>query len=350
MTAIGTASAAVPAPAAVSPPGWKLIASDDFTSSDLGSQWGTYGGSYGIGANAWSGDEVSSGGGTLRVRMERKTTAGKPYTSGGAAMWGLTQTYGRYEFQAKCPTTPGIDSYITLWPKNDDDSNSMLIELLDKPAVSPRLQAAYLTINYGSGTAGKSVPGSYCGSYHSYAIEWTPAYESVTVDGTPLLKSPASSHASRWIGFITSNGDNLTGTPGPGDPLPAEFDVQHLRVYAYSPGAPGSTTSSASASATTARTSASTSATPSAKASASGASASGAAGTSGSPVSGGSAATLGGSAAAATTAAKTGSSGTSVALLATGAGAVVAAGGLLVALMRRRRPSGAQGSQGSHRR
>ena len=270
--AAAAAPAAAPAAVAASPASWKLIAGDDFTASGLGSKWGTYGGSYSIGANAWSGSEVSAGGGTLRVKMERKTTAGKPYTSGGAAMWNLTQTYGRYEFDAKAPTTPGIDSYITLWPKNDDDSNSMLIELLDKPAVSPHLQAAYLTINYGSGTSSKTVPGSYCGAYHHYIIEWTPSYESITVDGKLLLKSPASSHASRWIGFITSNGDNLTGTPGPKDPLPAEFDIQHVRVYSYT-GAVGSTTSATpTPTKSSSSPSSSASATPSSVASASGAS------------------------------------------------------------------------------
>jgi hypothetical protein len=228
------------------PAGWKLVATDEFTESQLGSQWGTYGGTYGIGASAWSAGEVSVGGGVLRVRVEHKTTAGKPYTSGGAAMWGLTQTYGRYEFQAMAPTTPGIDSYITLWPKDDSDTDSMLVELLAKPAVAPGLQAAYVTVNYGSGTAQGTFPGAYCGAFHDYVIEWTPTYESVTVDGKLLLKSPSSTRKARWIGFITSNGDNLTGTPGPGDPLPAEFDVRHLRVYAYSPGAPASSSTSTS--------------------------------------------------------------------------------------------------------
>jgi hypothetical protein len=101
-----------------------------------------------------------------------------------------------------------------------------------------------VTINYGSGKSDTSVPGSYCGAFHDYVIEWTPTYESVSVDGKELLRSPASSKTGHWIGFIMSNGDNLTGTPGPSDSLPAEFDIRHLRVYAYSPGAATSATPS----------------------------------------------------------------------------------------------------------
>src|ERR1041384_5021115 len=125
-------------PADAAPSGWRLVASDDFTGSQLGSVWGEYGGVYGTGANAWSADEVSVSDGTLRVKMERKASQGKPYTSGGVGMWGLAQTYGRYEFQAMAPTVPGIDSYITLWPPTaDGETNSMLVELLAKPAASP---------------------------------------------------------------------------------------------------------------------------------------------------------------------------------------------------------------------
>ncbi|MFL6112405.1 MAG: hypothetical protein ACJ786_13770 [Catenulispora sp.] len=231
-------------PAAAAPSGWRLVASDDFAGSQLGSVWGEYGGTYETGANAWSADEVSVSGGTLRVKMEHKSSQGKPYTSGGVGMWGLAQTYGRYEFQAMAPAVPGIDSYITLWPPDaDGEPNSMLVELLDKPAVSPGVQAAYVTINYGSGKSDQTVPGSYCGGFHDYVIEWTPTYESVSVDGKVLLKSPGATSVKRWIGFVMSNGDTLTGTPS-SSALPAEFDIRHLRVYAYSPGAPAGTPTS----------------------------------------------------------------------------------------------------------
>jgi beta-glucanase (GH16 family) len=251
---------------AAAPAGWRLVASDDFAGSAPGSVWGEYGGTYQIGANAWSADEVSVSDGTLRVKMERKSSQGKPYTSGGVGMWGLAQTYGRYEFQAMAPTVAGIDSYITLWPPDGDDGDATLVELLAKPATPPGQEAAYLTINYGGDKSEQRVPGSYCGAFHDYVIEWTPGYESISVDGRVLLKSPKSTSMKRWIGFVMSNGDTLTGTPSASAALPAEFDIRHLRVYAYSPGAPGSTasTSATSASSPSAKASAS-SATPGAK-------------------------------------------------------------------------------------
>ncbi|NUR63660.1 MAG: glycoside hydrolase family 16 protein [Catenulispora sp.] len=236
-TAVGSSAA---------PAGWRLVYSDDFTGSAPGSVWGEYGGTYGIGANAWSPDEVSVSDGTLRVKMERKSSQGKPYTSGGVGTWKLAQTYGRYEFQAMAPTVAGIDSYVTLWPPDGDDSDATLVELLAKPATPPGQEAAYLTINYGGDKSEKTVPGSYCGAFHDYVIEWAPGYESISVDGRVLLKSPKSTSMKRWIGFVMSNGDTLTGTPSASAALPAEFDIRHLRVYAYSPGAPGSTASTSS--------------------------------------------------------------------------------------------------------
>jgi hypothetical protein len=175
-------------------------------------------------------------------------------------MWGLAQAYGRYEFQAMAPTDAGVDSYVTLQPSDGDgDTNGTLVELLAKPAVAPGEQAAYVTIAYGSGQSTATLPGAYCGAFHDYVIEWTPAYESVSVDGKVLLKSARSTSVKRWIGFVMSNGDTLTGTPGPSDPLPAEFDIRHLRVYAYSPGAPGSTPSTSGSSTSSPAAAASTS-------------------------------------------------------------------------------------------
>jgi hypothetical protein len=218
-------------------PGWRLVSSDDFTGSALGPRWGAYGGVYGIGANAWSPDDVSVSGGALHIKMERRATAGKPFTSGGAAMWGFAQTYGRYEFRAQAPTTAGIDSYITLWPPvSDSDAEATLVELLAKPAVAPGQEAAYVTIGYGGGKNYATVPGHYTGGFHDYVIEWTPDHETVSVDGAVLLRSTQVTKVRRWIGFIMSDGDALTGTPGPSAALPAEFLIENLRVYAYAPG------------------------------------------------------------------------------------------------------------------
>ena len=246
LTTVGYGSVAESAPA-----GWRLVASDDFTGSALGPQWGAYSSAYAAGTNAWSPDDVSVSGGLLHVKMERRTTAGKPYTAGGAAMWGFAQTYGRYEFKAKAPATPGIDSYITLWPPDSDsDTDATLVELLAKPAVAPGQEAAYVTIGNGVGKSTATVPGRYTDAFHDYVIEWTPDHESVSVDGTELLRSLRVTKARRWIGFIMSNGDTLTGVPDASAALPAEFLIGSLRVYAYAPGSGSVTTGTSSPSKT----------------------------------------------------------------------------------------------------
>ncbi len=229
------APAAPPVRAAGTVTGWRLAYSDDFTGGNLGQPWGEYGGAYTAGATAWRASEVSVSGGLLRLKLERRETGGYPYTAGGVGMWGLAQTYGRYEFDAQAPTSKGIDSYATLWPVSDSNSDATLVELLAHPAVPPGVEAAYLTIGYGSGTDGLTVPGHYTDGFHHYRIEWTPQQEAIAVDGTVLLRSARVSHAQRWLGFVMSNGDNLTGVPSASTPLPAEFLIRNVRVYAYAP-------------------------------------------------------------------------------------------------------------------
>lgn len=219
---------------AAAAPGWRLVYSDDFTGGALGGKWGKYGGAYLPAGNAWRPEEVSVSGGLLHLSVERKATDGHPFTSGGVGMWGLAQAYGRYTFRARPPAVKGIDSYITLWPASgNSDADATLVELLAHPAVPPGQEAAYLTIGYGAGKAGRTVPGRYADGFHDYAIEWTPAGETISVDGRVLLRSARVTAVKRWIGFVTSNGDTLTGVPDAATPLPAQFQVGTVRVYAY---------------------------------------------------------------------------------------------------------------------
>jgi beta-glucanase (GH16 family) len=219
---------------AVAEPGWKLAYSDDFTGSALGAKWGKYGGAYVPAGNAWRPEEVSVSGGLLHLAMERRATDGHPFTSGGVGMWGLAQAYGRYTFRARPPAVKGIDSYITLWPASGNSAaDATLVELLAHPAVPPGAEAAYLTIGYGAGKAGKTVPGRYADGFHDYTIEWTPAAETISVDGRVLLRSTRVTAVKRWIGFVMSDGDTLTGVPDAATPLPAQFQIGAVRVYAY---------------------------------------------------------------------------------------------------------------------
>jgi beta-glucanase (GH16 family) len=79
------------------------------------------------------------------------------------------------------------------------------------------------------------VPGDYSGDFHTYTIEWAPTFFRVLIDGVPRMTDTHVSAKAKWIGFALSSGDKLTGVPDRATPLPADFQVDWVRVYAYDP-------------------------------------------------------------------------------------------------------------------
>ena len=223
-------------PVAASVAGWQPAWSSDFTGSALPAACGTYGGVYSGGQNAWSADEVVVSGGLLRVKLERKAAAGKPYSSGGVGCWGHVQRYGRYEIRAKMPRGKGIDSYLTLWPANDNGADGLGVEVL-----APGPDTAYISNGFGTGD-GKPAPGSYADAFHTWVLEWEPGLTRVSVDGHTLYSGSRSYAGNRWLGLVVSNGDALTGVPDASTTLPAEFQIDWVRVSTYLPGGGAVTT------------------------------------------------------------------------------------------------------------
>ncbi len=206
---------------------WAPAWSSDF-SSGLPSGCGTYSGTYGTSGNAWSPSEVSTSSGLLRITLERRTTAGRAWTSGGVGCWGTPQTYGRFEIIAKVPPGKGIDSYLALWPVQGSQARWSGVELL-----APGRQTAYLTNGWGSGTDVASVNGSYTDGFHRYVLDWTPAGVTISKDGSTLLSSRRSYAGPRFLVLVVSNGDALTGVPATSTRLPAQFQVDSVRVWRY---------------------------------------------------------------------------------------------------------------------
>ena len=81
---------------------WQMIFSDDFNGTALGPGWGTYTGPHGGGKSYYSPSEVSVGNGVLKLGMEKKTTSGLPYTTGGIGAFRYVQTYGNTNSGSSC--------------------------------------------------------------------------------------------------------------------------------------------------------------------------------------------------------------------------------------------------------
>jgi beta-glucanase (GH16 family) len=205
----------------------------DFSGAELPSACQAYDGPQGgVAASYYLPDEVAVSDGLLHLTMRRREFGGRLFTTGGIGCRAVAQTYGRYEFRARVPAGAGIDSFMTLWPvETGHDRDATLVEILARPGA----EKAYLTNQYGSGSSQVAASGTYCDDFHTYTIEWTPSFFRVLIDGaTRMTDSHVSTH-EKWIGFAMSSGDRLTGVPDSATPLPADYQVDWLRVYAYDP-------------------------------------------------------------------------------------------------------------------
>jgi beta-glucanase (GH16 family) len=207
---------------------WKTVRTEEFTGSSLPKGCGPYSGRYTGGQSAWSSKAVEVDNGLLTLGLQKKKTSGQPYTSGGVGCWGWAQKYGRYEIRARIPAGKGIDSNIALWPSKGDDTAWTGVELL-----APAAETAYVTNGNGKQSEGARVTGKYSDGFHTYVIEWAPKHIRITVDSKEIYFSDQSYSSSRWFGLVVSNGDQLTGVPDPSTELPAEFQIDRVKVSSY---------------------------------------------------------------------------------------------------------------------
>jgi len=175
-------------------------------------------------------DEVRVAGDALRLSLHRRSFGGRSYASGGVRCAGLTQQYGRYEFFATVPAGVGVESVAEL---SGPQKQASSIRFVTRPG-----DERMLVVNgYGAGETTDSRPGRYSGQGHTYLIEWAPSGFRVFVDGRQEFLDARVSVEQRSFGFSVRTGDAVTGQPDASTPLPAEFSIEYLRVWAYDPAA-----------------------------------------------------------------------------------------------------------------
>lgn len=219
---------------AAEPVGWTPVFASDFSGDALPPQCRAYDGPYeGAGASYYRPDEVTVGGGFLRLGIHRRDFGNKPYTTGGVGCLALAQRYGRYEYRAKAPAGAGIDAYMALWPESNAANDAALIDVVAKPGA----EKAVLSNRHAAGTTSKTVNGLFSDGFHTFTVEWAPTGFRVLIDGKQQLSDGRVSTARRWFGLAVSSGDSLSGLPDAATTLPAEFLVDFVRVWAYDPSA-----------------------------------------------------------------------------------------------------------------
>ncbi|MET7421763.1 family 16 glycosylhydrolase [Dactylosporangium sp. NPDC005555] len=233
LVVVASAIWVVPAPVlAVDPADWTPVFSDSFDDpGTLPPGCAAYdGSSEGAEATYFRPEAVTVSGGKLHLALHRRAYGGKPFVTGELRCLGAAQQYGRYEFRARVPVGAGISSIAMLRPVDPQTAaqNASQLEITARPGD----ETALVRNGSGADTSVRSLPGPFS-DWHSYAIEWSPAGFKVFVDGKERYADPGVSAAQRWFGFaVTTSG---SGPPGTSTTLPAEFQVDFLRVYAFAP-------------------------------------------------------------------------------------------------------------------
>lgn len=210
---------------------WQLIYSDNFSGTQLNSTWGTYDGPHGGGDSYYSPGEVTVSNGMLHLWMERKTTNGLPYTTGGVAAFRFAQTYGKYVVRVRLPYGKGVGPYAILWPSS---SNGTQTDLFESP---PATKNELFFTNHGTNggpTTQLTAMGSFGADFHTLTYEWSPNKLQFYVDGVSQgVLTQSIPNQAMWFGMAVACGDAFTGNPDTTTALPVSLDVSMVQIYKY---------------------------------------------------------------------------------------------------------------------
>jgi hypothetical protein len=217
---------------AADPDGWVPVFSNSFDDAGtLPKGCSAYDGApEGAEASYFRPEAVTVSDGHLRLAMHRRTYAGKPFITGELRCVGAVQQFGRYQFKARVPVGAGIESVALLRPvDNQAAQHGSQLEIMAKPGA----EQAVVSNSDGAGTTTNVLTGPFR-DWHTYLIEWAPSGFRVFVDGAQRSVDPAVSTEPRWFGFAVTTGDRA-GTPGSSTALPAEFQIDYLRIWSFAP-------------------------------------------------------------------------------------------------------------------
>jgi beta-glucanase (GH16 family) len=249
-----------------SPPGYKLVWSDEFSGPDGSSpdatKWACE-----IGGHGWGNNEleyytnrpqnVQVKGGNLVITAQKENYTGsdgvtRNYTSARLKTQGLfTQAYGRFEARIKIPAGQGMwpafwmlgnDIPTVGWPRSGE------IDIMENIGREPSMVHGSL---HGPSTGGHTsdttapytLPAgqNFSSDFHIYAVEWEPGTVRFYVDSNLYSTVNASQWPAggTWVFdhpfFILLNlavGGNWPGSPDNTTVFPQQMLVDYVRVYA----------------------------------------------------------------------------------------------------------------------
>ncbi|PSB44121.1 hypothetical protein C7B80_21850 [Cyanosarcina cf. burmensis CCALA 770] len=232
------------------PPGdnWQIVFNDDFRNSKLDSSkwsscffWADKEGctNGGAGDLQWfSPNNVSVGGGILRLRAERKPSNGLNYTSGMIASHDkFAFQYGYVEFRAKVPKGNGF--WPTLWLLSQNKNWPPEIDVAE--FVGSNTNNVYMTLHYQNGSGAKDSSSGWWGGidfsadYHTYGLLWEADKLVWYVDGVErrrYINSDNIPDEPMYVAATLALGKAWTNKPPDSSTrLPERLSIDYVKVW-----------------------------------------------------------------------------------------------------------------------
>lgn len=229
-------------------PGMTLTFNDEFESTTLDqSKWSPHtAGAATINSElqAYTPDSFEFSGTALRIRGDKRSFAGKAYTSGALSTSGtFVQTYGYFEMRAK--VNDGRGTWPAFWLLQQNRSWPPEIDIMESLGQDPL--TVHQTLHYtdpalvtagnptgktATGTATSGPDFSY--DYHTYAVSWRPGELIYYIDGVERKRVTQFVPSSPMYMLVNlALGGSWPVAPDFTTQFPNYYDVDYVRAYRY---------------------------------------------------------------------------------------------------------------------
>lgn len=221
--------------------GWALAFHDEFDGSKLdAARWiDSYPDNVRTHSNNeqqyYAEDGYALSGGMLRLRAEKRSLGGMPYTSGMVTSFGkFSQKYGWFEIRCRMPKGKGM--WPAFWLLPDDKSWPPEIDVLE--VLGHETDKVYLTNHYKKANGehegkGENYKGQdFAGGQHTFAVDWEPNSIVWYVDGVERYRTTENVPSVPM--YVLANlavGGDWPGNPDDTTPFPSTMDIDYIRVY-----------------------------------------------------------------------------------------------------------------------
>jgi beta-glucanase (GH16 family) len=177
-------------------------------------------------------------GGLLRLKAEKRTMGGQPYTSGIIASFRkFVQQYGYFEMRAKLPKGKGFWPGFWLLPHlyAEGDKEIDIIEHLGHE-VNRIHMSFHIKLDGKFNGIGQQWDGpDFTADFHTFGLEWRPGLLVWYIDGVERarLADPTVPSQKMFVLVNLAVGGTWPGPPAADTVFPSYLDIDYVRVYQY---------------------------------------------------------------------------------------------------------------------